>query len=206
MRALLWLLSGALALVVLIGAGGYVYARYFAHGFSARVSPSAIEASAASLALKLAIPAAARDRQNPVPLSDEVLAEARAHWADHCAACHANDGSGQIPMGQQMYPPSPDMRRQTTQQKTDGELFYIIENGIRLTGMPAWGGNPRHEQDSWKLVRFIRRLPSLTQAEIREMESLNPKTPDDIEEEKQEAEFLRGAAPAEPAPEHHHHH
>ena len=206
MRGLLWLLSGAVTLIVLIGVGGYVYLRFFSHGLSAHVQPTAIEASAAHLALKLAIPAGARDRQNPIAASDEVLAEARAHWADHCAACHANDGSGQIPLGQQMYPPAPDMRKQPTQQKTDGELFYIIENGIRLTGMPAWGGNARHEQDSWKLVRFIRHLPSLSQSEIREMESLNPKSPDDIEEERQEEEFLKGATPAESATEHHHHH
>ena len=205
MRALLWLLSGTITAIVLIAGGGYVYAKYLAHGFSARIAPSSIEASVAAAALNLAIPSDARARQNPIPSSEEVIAEARAHWADHCAGCHANDGSGQIPVGQQMYPPSPDMRKEGTQKKTDGELFYIIENGVRLTGMPAWGGSGKHEQDSWKLVRFIRHLPSMTQAELKQMESLNPKTPDDLEEERQEEEFLKGGAPAEPAHEHHHH-
>ena len=56
-----------------------------------------------------------------------------------------------------MYPPAPDMRRAETQQLTDGELFYIIQNGVRLTGMPAWGGSggdvsAHDEEDSWKLV------------------------------------------------------
>jgi mono/diheme cytochrome c family protein len=205
MRALIWLLSGAVTAILLIAAGGYVYARFIAHGFSARVPPSAIESSIAAAALNVAIPSDARDRQNPVPSSDDVIAEARAHWADHCAGCHANDGSGQIPQGQQMYPPAPDMRKEGTQKKTDGELFYVIENGVRLTGMPAWGGSAKHEQDSWKLVRFIRHLPSITAAELKEMESLNPKTPDDLEEERQEEEFLKGGTPAEPAHEHHHH-
>jgi hypothetical protein len=68
--------------------------------------------------------------------SNEVLADAKAHWADHCALCRGNDGSGQIAMGQRMYPPAPDMRKNRTQRLTDGELFYIIENGIRLTGIP----------------------------------------------------------------------
>jgi hypothetical protein len=104
-----------------------------------------------------------------------------------------------------MYPPAPDMRKEETQQKTDGELFYIIENGVRLTGMPGWGGTAHSERDSWKLVRFIRHLPSLSRSEIREMESLNPKTPDDIEEEKQEEEFLKGGSFAESVSEHHHH-
>jgi hypothetical protein len=53
-----------------------------------------------------------------------------------------------------MYPPAPDMRKERTQRMTDGELFYIIENGIRLSGMPAWGGSEPAGQDSWKLVHF----------------------------------------------------
>ncbi len=72
-----------------------------------------------------------------------------------------------------MYPPAPDMRQAGTQNLTDGELFYIIQNGIRLTGMPSWGsGTSRDEQDSWKLVRFIRHLPKLTADEEREMRGL----------------------------------
>jgi mono/diheme cytochrome c family protein len=206
MRLLLWLLSGAVTLLVILGLGGFIYVKLFAHGFSARVAPTSLEASVAALALNAAIPGDARERQNPVASSDEVIAEARAHWADHCAGCHGNDGSGQVPLGQQMYPQAPDMRRDGTQKKTDGELFYIIENGVRLTGMPAWGGSRRHEEDSWKLVRFIRHLPALTQDEIRAMEALNPKSPDDLEEEKQEEEFLKGSTPQEPVAEHHHHH
>jgi hypothetical protein len=107
-------------------------------------------------------------------------------------------------MGQQLYPPSPDMRKNDTQKKTDGALFYIIENGIRLSGMPAWGGSAHSSQDSWKLVRFIRHLPAMSPSEIKEMESLNPKTPADLEEEKQEEEFLRGGSPEGPPPHHHH--
>lgn len=205
MRGFLLFLSGAATLVVLLAAGGVVYVKAFAHGFSARAQPTALETFAAREAREMALPEGAKEKQNPVPASDEVLAEARAHWADHCATCHGNDGSGQIPLGQQMYPPAPDMRKDDTQRKTDGELFYIIENGVRLTGMPGWGGTAHGERDSWKLVRFIRHLPSLSRSEIREMESLNPKTPDDIEEEKQEEEFLKGGSSAEAVTEHHHH-
>lgn len=77
--------------------------------------------------------------KNPLQSSPEVLAEARAHWADHCAGCHGNDGRGQTPIGQSFFPRSPDMRAQRTQQLTDGELYSIIENGIRLTGCPPGG-------------------------------------------------------------------
>lgn len=88
----------------------------------------------------------------------------------------------------------------------DGELFYTIENGIRLSGMPAWGGGTEHgEEDSWKLVHFIRHLPSLSASEVKEMEKLNPKSPDELEEEKQEQQFLNGQLPNEASKQNHHH-
>jgi mono/diheme cytochrome c family protein len=207
MRRFRWFLAGAITLAVLLAATSVIYLKTLAHGLSARARPTAIEDFAASVAKDLALPAGVKQQRNPVPVSAEVLAEARAHWADHCAACHANDGSGQVPMGQGMYPQAPDMRAEKTQKKTDGELFYVIENGIRLSGMPAWGsegGSPAHgREDSWKLVRFIRHLPDLSQEEVKQMEALNPKTPEDLEEEKQEEEFLKGGSPPEP---HRHHH
>ena len=206
MRDLRWFVAGALTLAILLAAGGVVYLKTLTHGFSARAQPTVFETFASGVARELALPLNAKANQNPIPDSAGIFEEARAHWADHCAACHANDGSGRIPMGQQMYPPAPDMRADGTQKKSDGELFYIVENGIRLSGMPAWGGTAHGQQDSWKLVRFIRHLPSLSQAEIREMESLNPKTPEDLEEERQEEEFLKGGSPAAATAEHHHHH
>jgi mono/diheme cytochrome c family protein len=176
-------------------------------GFSAHQPPTALEIWLAHLARTAAIPAEAKARTNPIPESPEVLAEASAHWADHCASCHSNDGSGEALMGRNMYPPAPDMRRPETRQRTDGELFYIIQNGVRLTGMPGWGGPGDHdEEDSWKLVHFIRRLPQLTFEEKKAMEKLNPKGPEDRKEEEEEERFLRGEDTHASAPEHHHHH
>jgi mono/diheme cytochrome c family protein len=198
-------LAGALSVIVAVLAAGGVFV-IAARGFSARERPSAIEQWVARRARSMAAPAGAKDLANPVPNSPEVLADARAHWADHCAGCHANNGSGDTEMGKRMYPPAPDMRLAETQQMTDGELFFIIQNGIRMTGMPAWGGGSHHdEQDSWKLVRFIRHLPQVTAEEEREMQSLNPKTPDELKEEQEEREFLNGENPHDET-EHHHHH
>jgi mono/diheme cytochrome c family protein len=164
-----------------------------ARGFSAHEKPTRVEEWIAREARGMAIPRDAKQRTNPISNSEEVLADARAHWADHCAVCHANNGSGDSEMGKHMYPPAPDMRQAETQNLTDGELFYIIQNGIRLTGMPSWGSGTSHdEQDSWKLVRFIRHLPNLTADETREMETLNPKSPEEMKEEQQERDFLNG--------------
>ena len=175
-----------------------------AGGFSTREPPMALERWLARWTRTAALPADAKARVNPVQNSPEVLTAARAHWADHCAGCHANDGSGDTAMGKNSYPPAPDMRLPETQQKTDGELFYIVQNGIRISGMPAWGGSEHAEQDSWKLVHFIRHLLQLTIEERMEMERLNPKGPDERKEEEQEEKFLKGEESNESQHEHHH--
>jgi mono/diheme cytochrome c family protein len=200
----------ALLLLVALGviAGSIVGYSIASRGLSTRVKPTPIEETLARTMRRLATPRAARDAKNPVESSAAVLDEALAHFADHCASCHANDGSGETAIGRSLYPPAPDMRAARTQALSDGELFAIIENGIRLTGMPAWGtGTPDGERDSWALVHFIRRLPSLTADEIARMEALNPKSPAAFREEEETRRFLEGepAKPPAPTPKPHQH-
>ena len=187
-RTVLTILIAAIGL-----ATGALLVRADLQGFSTRGKPSPPERLIARTARRWAAPRAMRDTGNPVPFSVDVWAESRAHFADHCASCHANDGSGDTPMGRAMYPRTPDMRAAATQSLTDGELFSIIEHGIRLTGMPGWGnGTPESERESWGLVHFIRRLPRLTPDEIERMEALNPKTPAQWKEEEDARRFLQG--------------
>jgi len=199
-----------IVVVVLAGAGG-LFVSVVRHGFSARDEPSRAEAVMARWVRGLGIPGHAKRLTNPVALAPEVLTDARAHFADHCALCHANDGSGNTDIGQSLYPKAPDMRLPATQSLTDGELYYIIENGVRLTGMPAWGAKDDDtDEDSWKLVHFIRHLHELTAEQIEEMEKQNPRNPAEIEEEREEQEFLRGGAepsqePKKPLTPHHKH-
>lgn len=197
-------------LVTLLMAGGLIlgliaYVRI--HGFSARAEPSAAEAFLARKVRSLAVPSKAREAMNPIPASPEVLSQAMEHFADHCAGCHANDGSGNTMIGKNLSPKAPDMRLAATQSLTDGEIYYVIHNGIRFTGMPAFGedkaGKP--DEDSWKLVHFIRHLPRINEDEIQAMKKLNPKTPADLAEEEQFRRFLAGddIPPEDPA--HHQH-
>jgi len=169
-----------------------------AAGFSAKAEPTHMEAMLATEARAAAMPAAVRDRKNPVAASPEVIHEAMAHYADHCAVCHGNDGSGDTMMGKGMYPKPPDMRLPATQGKTDGELFSVIENGVRLSGMPAFGGtgDAASELESWKLVAFLRHLPAMDAAEAQGLAGMTPRTPAEMEEEKQEADFLNGGEDA----------
>ena len=195
------ILSVAIAVTVAMAGAAFWAAR--AKGFSARAEPSAAERLIARAARRWAVPRASRDAVNPVPFEAAALVEARAHFADHCASCHANDGSGQTELGRGLFPRAPDMRLAQTQDKTDGELYWIIENGIRLTGMPAWGAGGGNDADTWKLVHFIRRLNDLTAADLEVMESLNPKSPHELEEEQADERFLSGEADAPPDGHHH---
>jgi mono/diheme cytochrome c family protein len=175
-----------------------------ANGFSTRTPPTAVERIVMQGVHRLSVPRSARAAANPVAFSPAVWAESRAHFADHCASCHANDGSGATELGRGLYPRAPDMRLAQTQDKTDGELYWIIENGIRLTGMPAWGAGGGNDLDTWKLVHFIRHLEELTPEHLKAMAALNPKSPAELEEEKADERFLAGedAAPSTP-PRHH---
>jgi mono/diheme cytochrome c family protein len=193
-----------LLVVLLIAVGVFVYLKFATNGFSARAEPTGIEKLLARTARAFAVSDSVKAMQNPAANTPEVLSQAQAHWADHCAGCHANDGSGDTEMGRNMYPRAPDMRQAATQKLTDGELFFIIENGIRLSGMPGWGGSAHSAEDSWKLVRFIRHLPQVSQDEEREMRKMNPRTPAEMQEEKEEEEFLNGENANEPHHEHHH--
>jgi mono/diheme cytochrome c family protein len=171
--------------------GAIAFVRMIRYGFSARDKPSKAETIVAGAMRRWAVPAAVRNAKNPVRVDANVLAEGRAHFADHCATCHGNDGKGQSDIGSRLYPPAPDMTLPATQSLSDGEIFSIIENGIRLTGMPAFGGGTDDSRDaSWKLVHFIRHLPRITPAELAEMEALNPKSAEEWEQIEREKAFL----------------
>jgi mono/diheme cytochrome c family protein len=181
---------------------------FVSRGVSAREQPGRIEALLARGVRNMAIARRAKSLTNPVEYSGEVIAAGRAHFADHCALCHANDGSGNTAIGGGMWPKAPDLRLPQTQQLSDGELFWIIENGIRFTGMPAWStGTEAGETASWHLVHFLRRLSKLTPEELEEMEALNPKSPAEVRQEIEEEEFLKGGGDEPPpAPRSRHEH
>ena len=197
---IIWLVIVVIVALLVLGAAAILH-----NGLSSRAQPTRMEAMLARSARHMAIPADARSQQNPIPDTQENLRDARLHFADHCAICHGNDGTGDTMIGHGLYPKPPDLRDRETQKLSDGEIFWIIENGVRFTGMPAFGGMHGSAEDSWKLVRFIRHLPQLSAEERMEMEKYNPKGPEDREEEQEENEFL-GGKPAQQKPEKEHHH
>ena len=131
LKILLWI-AAAIGCAAL-GIAAWFAASLLHDGLSARATPSPLETVIARKSRLLSIPAGARAMANPIADSAEVQREARLHFADHCATCHGNDGSGQTPVGHGLYPKPPDLRATHTQKLSDGELFWIIENGVRFT-------------------------------------------------------------------------
>jgi mono/diheme cytochrome c family protein len=112
------------------------------------------------MAKDVIIPIEAEHKENPLLETDEVLNQGRQVFLQSCALCHGADGRGETYIGRNMYPPAMDMTSPHVQHWSDAELFWIIQNGVRLTGMPSWQSSIS-ETDTWKLARFIHNLPRL---------------------------------------------
>lgn len=191
MRTIFTVLIVAVVAIGAAAAAAVMYVR--STGLSALSQPHTLEATAARAARRLAVPGAIKARPNPIPASADAIASGRAHFADHCASCHANDGSGNTEVGRNLFPKAPDMRQPETQALTDGELFWFIENGIRFTGMPGWStGTPEGETATWHLVHFVRHLPAVTEEELEQMQALNPRSIEEVRQEIEAERFLRG--------------
>ena len=189
-----WVIGFSSVCVLVLGLCALYAAHMIRHGFSTRTLPSGVETTMATTMRDMAVPARYKTMKNPVAVTPEVIHEGLAHYADHCAVCHANNGSGDSMLGKGMYPRPPNLAGQETQSMSDGEVYYPIAYGIRLSGMPAFGDPSDNDMESWKLVAFIRHLPKLTPSEETGMEALNPKGPDEYQEQKEEEQFLNGGS------------
>ncbi|MFQ5566979.1 MAG: c-type cytochrome, partial [Paracoccaceae bacterium] len=84
-----------------------------------------------------------------------------------CAACHGAPGMSPEAVGQGLNPPAPDLAEEVLEM-TPAELFWVTKNGIKMTGMPAWGVT-HDDQTIWPVVAFMTRLPGLDQAAYKEL-------------------------------------
>ncbi len=155
-----------LALILVAVIGAVCVAILIHRGFRATTEPSAIEAVVARTVRDLAIPRRARDEKNPLSGTFQEFQQGREDFIARCASCHGEDGAGRTKVGRNLYPRVPNLRLPQTQNLADGEIHFIIQNGVALTGMPAWG-RPHQEEggDGWRLVLFIRSLRPLSNQE-----------------------------------------
>jgi mono/diheme cytochrome c family protein len=148
--AVVGVLACCVAAVVII-----YYGLLAARGVPARQEPSVIEAWVANHLLDLLIPRKEKDRKNPLPATTENASAGQQYFVQKCAFCHGYTGDGKTEIGAGLYPHPPDLSSEDVQKLPDGELFYIIQNGIRNTGMPGWA---MPDEQAWQLAIFVRSL------------------------------------------------
>jgi mono/diheme cytochrome c family protein len=155
MKRLVWITVSILALVLV--AGGVVAFRF---NLSALPEPGRTETLLATKGKRFLIRRASRG-EIPLPPADRQasLTEGDKVFGTDCSECHGNSGRKPTDAGRWMYPRAADLGSADVQEYSDQELFWIVKNGIRLSGMPAFG---RVESDEhiWDLVHFVRTLPS----------------------------------------------
>jgi mono/diheme cytochrome c family protein len=135
--------------------------------WSATAKPPVIEKRLAGLIMDRWVRLSAPVENNPMAASAENLKLGQQEFEEHCAVCHAADGSAQNLLGADFYPPIPRLERGSS-GSSDGELYFIIANGIRYTGMPGFGTH--HDPDDiWRMILWIRHLPHLSAAEKAEL-------------------------------------
>ena len=149
--------SGALRHKLMFGVIGAMLGGLLA-GCTANKQPSQEETSLSNAAKDVVIPLEAGRMKNPLPETVEVVSQGQAVFLGSCAQCHGPDGRAGTDMGRNMYPPAMDLSSSHVQHWSEGELFWIIRNGVRLTGMPSWQSTIS-EDDTWKLARFIHSIP-----------------------------------------------
>ncbi len=100
-----------------------------------------------------------KDWKDPLPDTPDVQKTGAEHFQHHCQICHGLDGHGTgVPFANSMSPPVADLGDRSVQTYTDGQLKWILQNGIRYTGMPGWEGILT-DDEQWAMIRYIRHLP-----------------------------------------------
>jgi len=159
-------LAGFLTCLILLAVGAGAVAFTGSFDVSASRPPGTLEKRLAGFALDHSVARRAPKVHNPQGKSPDAVRGGMAHYKEMCVFCHGAPGVDASEAGEGLNPPAPDLTGRKTQARTDGEIFWILKNGIRMTGMPAFG--PTHkDEELWKMVAFLRHLPELTPEETK---------------------------------------
>jgi hypothetical protein len=177
-------------MVVLIG----IFLALPSMNWSALGKPGHIENGLAGYVTSNWIRHNADKHPNPFPPTPENLKAGQSDFEEHCAGCHGLEGDGENRFEANFYPPIPKLTGDT-QEWSDGELYFIIANGISMTGMPGFGKN-HDPKEIWGMVLWVRHLAQLTPPEKASLQSRNRMTTEQHEKVMEESH-------PEPQTEHH---
>ncbi len=156
-----WIVVGTILVVAVV----LVFIALLRFSVTALRDPGRRETRVSNLAKRFFIGNASRRGIPPRPMDTRASVErGGSHYGIDCSVCHADDGRAQRSPGQWMYPRAADLTSKRVQSYSDQELFWIIQNGIRFTGMPAFAKveTPDH---IWDLVNYMRTLPDNSRKE-----------------------------------------
>ncbi|PYQ66616.1 MAG: hypothetical protein DMF54_07230 [Acidobacteria bacterium] len=157
-------LFGVIFGILLVAVGAAAYVMTGSYNTAATIPPGKTEKELATYALNKSVAKHAPNRRNPLSADPETFRGGLAHFRENCVVCHGAPGVDPGEIGQGLNPGAPDLTLRRTQARSDGELYWIVSEGIRMTGMPAFG--PTHkENEIWQVVAFLRHLPGITDEE-----------------------------------------
>jgi mono/diheme cytochrome c family protein len=138
---------------------------------SATRTPGKFEERLARFVVDRSIARRAEKTRNPLPANAQVWSAGLPLFRANCVVCHGAPGVDPSEGGASLNPPAPGLTLPRVQARPDGELFWIVGHGIRMTGMPAFGPS-RPERELWEIVAFVRHLPALSPDEKKALKAL----------------------------------
>ena len=168
-------LAGFICGLIFILLVGFILVAIGAFDFSASNKPGVIENKLTPWAFERSMARRAPKQNNPFVNDSTALSVGMAHYKENCLVCHGVPGSEPSELSMGLNPSAPPLDDKGIQQLSDGQMFWIIQNGVRWSGMPAFGMTHKDEE-IWKIVSFVRHLPQLTP---EEKGKLIPKTEED---------------------------
>jgi thiosulfate dehydrogenase len=159
-------------LVVIVG-GAYLLLHSGKVSLATTAEPLPLEKELAELTLEANV-RSAKDQTNPLLATDENMIAAAREFKEHCVFCHGAPGRLRPPIATMMMPKPPQLfdKDDMVVDDPDGEIFWIISNGIRLSGMPGFGDH-LEEKERWQLALLLKhadKLPAAVQAELERKE------------------------------------
>lgn len=156
------LILGVIVVIVVIVAGGLVYALGGFVDTNAGQSPGVVETWLASHAMDASMGKHAPHVQSPIPATDANLIDGMKFYTMNCAQCHGTVTKKPSDLGQALYPPAPQLILEPLDDP-EWHIFFAIKHGVRWTGMPAWG-KVATDENIWKTTMFLSRVNQLPPA------------------------------------------
>jgi mono/diheme cytochrome c family protein len=156
---------GALAIVVGIGCAAFFFGGYYS------VAGTAEDPTAVTWALTRVRTASINRHANdnpPASFGDAsmVQAGAKAYASYGCATCHGAPGAKWLKFSEGLHPDPPDLK-EVAGQLSPAQLFWVIKNGINMTGMPSFAEAGAQDDEIWSIAAFVKKLPSVSDADYK---------------------------------------